>query len=92
MLKRFCRCLFLITALAALLAGCSHRTGKAADPDLTLQVALYPYVPDPEGFRAADVRGGAKDAQTPDYPETSCKCSHSVLKSEMLVLRRCRIR
>lgn len=44
------RCLSMIV-LAVLLAGCCKQYAKAWNHDLTLEVALYPYVPDLERFQ-----------------------------------------
>ena len=57
--------------LALLLSACTlplqkaaEVDAKAADTDLTLEVALYPYVPDPDAFRQA-----VRDAWTPEHPD-----------------------
>ena len=53
MKRRYWKTILCVILSVLALAGCSGQKAKAPDPDLTLEVALYPYVPDPARFRQA---------------------------------------
>ena len=54
----------LLSACALSRQGSAEAGEKAPDSKLTLEVALYPYVPDPDAFRQA-----VRDAWTPEHPD-----------------------
>ena len=54
----------LLSACALSRQGPAEAGEKAPDSKLTLEVALYPYVPDPDALRQA-----VRDAWTPEHPD-----------------------
>lgn len=68
MKQSFLKIILFITILvfAASLAGCGTHDAKAGNGDLSLAVALYPYVPDLERFQAV-----VRDAWEREHPDVT---------------------